>query len=362
MREPLARGLVLAVLLLVVIADGGCGKKGPVVAPERRLPAAPSGLAGTVEASSIVVSWTNPRTRVDATPLRDLALVKLYRRQEAPGEPAKSAMVSRGEVVGWDELAAIKLDAPAPAVMTGDTVSWVDTKGLAFDRRYVYVVTARDSTGRSSPPSERLAVVYLAAPRPPQALSADSGDREVRLTWQPPTGLIDGTPLRGDIGYVILRGGGANGPLTPVKSEPLTGTTFTDTGLENETPYRYVVRAVRREDNGVAYGEPSAVAAATPVDRTPPAPPTNLVAVPSEAAVRLAWNASPSDDVASYAVYRATGTGPFVRIATTPAVNTVHTDRDVRRGERYRYVVTALDRARTPNESVRSNEVLVTVP
>jgi predicted small lipoprotein YifL len=361
-REPVARGLVLAILLLVVIADTGCGKKGPVVAPERRLPAPPSGLAATVEARSIVVSWTNPRTRVDGTPLRDLTLVKLYRRQEAPGEPPKSAMVSRGEVVGWDELAAIKPDAPVPAVRAGDTVRWIDTKGLAFDRRYVYVVTVRDSTGRSSPPSERLAVVYLAAPRPPQALSAVPGDGEVHLAWQPPTELIDGTPLHGEIGYVILRGGGADGPLALLKSEPLAGTTFTDTGLGNDTPYRYVVRAVRREDNGVAYGEPSAVAAATPVDRTAPAPPTNLVALPSETAVRLAWNASSSGDVATYAVYRATGTGPFVRIATTPVVNTVYTDRDVRRGDRYRYTVTALDGARTPNESARSNDAVVTIP
>jgi hypothetical protein len=361
-RGPFAQGLALGLLLLAAVADSGCGKKGPPVAPERRLPAPPSGLAGTVEADSVVVSWTNPRTRVDGTPFRDLALIKLYRRQEGPGEPAKSAMVSRGTVVGWDELAAIKPGAPEPAVMTGNTVRWIDKKGLVFDRRYVYVVTVQDSSGRSSAPSERLAVVYLAAPRPPQALAAAPGDREVRLTWQAPAGLIDGGPLRGDIAYVILRGAGAEGPLAPVKSEPVTATTYTDTGLENETTYRYVVRAVRRESNGAAYGEPSAVATATPVDRTPPAPPTNLIAVPSETAVRLAWNASASDDVATYAVYRATGTGPFVRIATTPALNTVYADRDVNRGERYRYAVTALDRARTPNESVRSNEVLVTVP
>ena len=37
-------------------------------------------------------------------------------------------------------------------------------------------------------------------------------------------------------------------------------------------------------------------------------------------------------------------------------------DRDVTRGERYRYAVTALDRARTPNESARSNEADVTIP
>ena len=182
------------------------------------------------------------------------------------------------------------------------------------------------------------------------------------MTWQPPAGLIDGSGLRGETAYVVLRGAGAEGALTPVMSEPVAGTAYRDTGLANDTAYRYVVRAVRRDGGLSAYGEPSAVVTATPVDSTPPAPPTSLMAIPSEAAVRLTWTGSVSDDVAVYAVYRAVGGGAFLRIATTPAINIVYTDRDVKRGERYRYAVTALDRARTPNESVRSNEAVVTIP
>jgi hypothetical protein len=356
------RGLVLAALCLIAFVGAGCGKKGPPVAPERRLPAAPSGVSASVEADSIVVSWTNPHQRVDGTALRDISLVSLHRRTETPGEPPKSAMVSRGTVVGWDRLAAIKLDAPAPAVVSGRTVRWVDRKDLAFDRRYAYVVTVTDSTGRTSAPSEPLVVTYLAAPQPPRLLAATAGDREVRLTWQPPAGLIDGGGLRGETAYVVLRGAGAEGALNPVMSEPVAGTAYRDTGLANDTAYRYVVRAVRRDGGISAYGEPSAVVTATPVDSTPPAPPTSLMAIPSEAAVRLTWTGSVSDDVAVYAVYRAVGGGAFLRIATTPAINIVYTDRDVKRGERYRYAVTALDRARTPNESVRSNEAVVTIP
>jgi len=361
--RPLARGLVLvAVVVLGLAGLAGCGRKGPPVAPERRLPAAPTGMTATVESDSIVVSWTVPRTRVDGTAFRDLALVRLFRRAEAPGEPAKSAMVSRGDVVGWEPLASIKPDTPAPAVMTGNTVRWVDRQGLTINQRYLYVATVIDASGRSSAPSERHAVVFLAAPRPPEVLAAAAGDREVRLAWKPPTGLVDGSPLHGDISYVILRGVGAEGALQPVKTEPVTGITYADTGLENDTTYRYVVRAVRTVGEATAYGAPSMVATATPVTRTPPAAPTSLLAIPSETAVRLTWTASASPDVATYAIYRATGAGAFVRIATTPAVNIVYTDRDVRRGEQYRYVVTALDRARTPNESPRSNVVTVTVP
>ncbi|HEY5726521.1 MAG TPA: hypothetical protein VIX40_11210 [Methylomirabilota bacterium] len=356
------RLLAVAALTLLVATGAGCGKKGPPVAPEKRLPAAPTGMSASVEAEAIVLNWNIPRTRVDGTPLRDVAVVRLHRRAEAEGEPAKSAMVSSGQVVGWDEVAAIKLDAPAPAVVTGNSVKWIDRRGLAFGRRYVYVATVVDSTGRWSAPSERFPVLYLAAPRPPQGLTTAAGEGEARLSWQPPDGLIDGSALRGEVTYVVLRGTGADGPLAAITRAPLRDTSYTDTGLANETLYRYAVRAVRHEGAATAYSEPSAPAAVTPVDRTAPAPPTNLIAIPSATAVRLAWNASASPDVATYVVYRATGEGAFVRIGTTPAITTVFIDREVATGARYRYAVSALDAARAPNESVRSNVAAVSIP
>jgi hypothetical protein len=354
--------LAIAMAAGLIVAGVGCGKKAPPVAPEKRLPAAPTAMSATVEANAIVLDWSIPKTRVDGTPLRDLAVVRLHRRAEAEREPAKSAMVSARQVVGWDEVAAIKLDAPGSAVVTGNSIKWMDRQGLVVGRRYIYVATVEDSTGRWSAPSERLPVLYLAAPRPPQALAVVAGDREARLTWEPPPGLIDGSPLRGELTYVILRGTGVEGPLAAVTGEPVRDTRYTDSGLDNESLYRYAVRAVRREGPAAAYSDASASATATPVDRTAPAPPTNLVAIPSASAVRLAWNASPSPDVASYVVYRATGDGAFVRIGTTTAINLVFTDREVTAGARYRYAVTALDAARAPNESARSNVAAVSIP
>lgn len=357
---PAAR--IVGALALGGLALGACGKKGPPVAPERRLPAAATGLEASVEGEGIVVSWTLPRVRLDNTPLRDLLAVRLHRREEPDGAPPKAAMLSWGQVVGYDEVATIKVDAPAPAQVRGGRVTWTDRRGLAFGRRYVYVVTAVDSTGRSSPPSERLPVSFLAGPGPPRNLAAAPGERQVRLSWQPPATLLDGTPLSGEIRYQVLRGVGEEGPLVPVTPAPIAATAFTDTSVDNETTYRYAVRAVRTEPAGTARGEAAPTAAVTPVDLTPPPPPADLVAIPSAGAVRLAWKASPAEDVALYAVYRAAGSGGFVRIGTTTAVNTLFIDRDVAAGARYRYVVTALDRARRANESQRSNEVSVVIP
>jgi fibronectin type 3 domain-containing protein len=101
--------------------------------------------------------------------------------------------------------------------------------------------------------------------------------------------------------------------------------------------------------------------AVTPRDATAPTPPTNLVAIPSAATVRLTWNPSPESDVAGYVVYRAAGSGPFERVGATRVPDTTFVDRAVTSGV-YRYAVTAQDRAAVPNESRRSNEARATVP
>jgi len=106
--------------MLVGLAAIGCGKKGPPVAPERRVPAAVSGLTATVEGPAIVLSWTNPTTRADGTRLKDLATLRVYRREEPGGAEPKPAVLSRGRVVGYEEVASIKLATPTPAKVEGN--------------------------------------------------------------------------------------------------------------------------------------------------------------------------------------------------------------------------------------------------
>jgi fibronectin type 3 domain-containing protein len=310
-----------------------------------------------------VVRWVNPRNRVDTSRLRDLAVLRLFRREEAPGAEPKPAMLSGDRVVGYEEIKRIAPDAPPPpgVQLEGGMVSVTDDKGLSFGRRYVYVATAEDSSGRSSAPSPPVAVTFIAAPMAPSGLSAQAGDRQAHLRWEAPATFIDGTPAKGELRYIVLRAVGEGG-LAPVTPAPIAATIYTDTGLENEMTYRYAVKGVRVDPEGTAIGPASAAVVVTPLDTTPPSAPTRLIAIPAAGSVRLAWNPSPEDDVAQYAIYRAEGTGPFARIATTPAIATIYTDRDVEAGRSYRYAVTALDRAKQPNESPRSNEVSVTVP
>jgi hypothetical protein len=341
----------------------GCGKQGPIVAPERRLPLPPAEMRATIEDRTIVVKWIAPDHRVDNSRLRDLAVMRLFRREEAPGAEPKPAMLSGDRVVGYEEIKRIALDAPLPpgVQMDGGMVVVTDERGLSFDRRYVYVATAEDSTGRSSAPSPPLRVTFIAAPAAPPGLSAQAGDKQANIRWEAPTTLIDGTPATGELRYIVLRGAGEEA-LAPITPAPIAATTYMDTGLGNDAAYYYAVKGVRVDAAGTAVGPASAAVVVTPIRTTPPSAPTRLVAIPAAGSVRLAWNPSPENDVAQYAIYRAEGTGAFTRIATTAPITTIYTDRDVESGRTYRYVVTALDRAKQPNESPRSNEVSVTVP
>ena len=57
-----------------------------------------------------------------------------------------------------------------------------------------------------------------------------------------------------------------------------------DRGVDNERPYVYALRALRLARGTVARSETSGRVTAMAVDTTPPAPPTELVAVPSTGA------------------------------------------------------------------------------
>ena len=261
-----------------------------------------------------MVSWREP-----ARASRRLAAARRWRSCDCSGATRRrtrrpSRPCSPGDrVVGYDEIARIRprrrsaRRRPAPGRRA---VSVADSAGLSFGRRYVYVVTgrgcasgarARRRSGSSSPSSRPR--------RRPRAWPRSPGTRRSRLTWQRADArFIDGSPATGELRYVVLRAAG-EGALAPSHARARSrGTSFTDTGRRERhrptaTPSRPCawIRRARR------WAPTSAAVAATPVDTTPPSAPTGLVAIPAAGSVRLAWNASPEEDVALYAVYRAEG-------------------------------------------------------
>jgi fibronectin type 3 domain-containing protein len=357
----IGRGRRLAACLgLAALALTACGKKTPPVAPEHRAPQPVADLAGTVHEESIVLSWTPPSRRDDNTRIRDFALMRIFRVEDSGTGQPKSAMLTDGRIAGYDEVAAIRGAEPEPAVRRGPHLEFTDRKNLSYGRRYTYVILAGDAQGRIGRPSGRVSVSYAAAPAEPGNLVAEPREGEVRLTWNAPTRLLDGSAITDALTYEVLRAPSEDAELAPVAAAA-SGTTLTDSKLENERAYYYAVRAIREVAGTTIYGRPTSRLAATPRDVTPPSAPGNLVAIASEGVVRLSWSPSPEPDVAGYIVYRAPVGGGFERIGAINAPGTTYADRTAPRGTS-RYVVTAQDNAARPNESARSNEVRVTQP
>ena len=358
--SPGARTLLKIVIPLALVALAGCGRKGPPVAPEVRLPLPPSEVRATVGPGEITLTWKNPTRRADNRRLRDLAAVRIYRVGDSGvGEP-RPAILEGDKVIGYTELIEVRIERPEPAVIEGGRGRLVDRAGLKDGQRYTYVLTASDFLGRTSAPSQRVSILFITAPKPPVNLTGIAGERQVELTWEPSPSLSDGSPLAGAITYQVLRASSPTAVPTPVTLAPIGNRQYTDRDLENEQTYFYSVQAVRADVGSVAVGEPSSPIALTPRKMTPPAPPSGLIAIASADAVRLAWEASPEADVAGYVIYRAAGNGDMVRIARVTVPTTVFVDRAVAAGP-YRYAVSAFDRASRPNESGRSAEVRVTV-
>lgn len=357
-RGPLAPLLLAAVL---GVALGACGRKGPPVAPERRVPQPVTDLRGLVREGAIQLTWSLPRQRVDNTRLFELGTARVFRVEDAgQGEP-RSALLRDERIAGYTEVGSIRLAGTPSPLVQNDRVTFSDRRDLLIGRRYTYVVVTTDPQGRTSPPSSRLSLTFIAGPRPPDALTADAGERRVRLSWVAPTQFTDGSPVTAPLAYEILRAPSADAPLTSVARTGPGATSATDAGLENDRRYSYAVRAIRQEGATLAEGEATARVVATPTDVTPPGPPGNLVAIPTEGTVRLAWTAAVDPDLAGYVVYRAAGAGPWIRVGSVRVPATTFSDREVPPGS-YRYAVTAQDGSVRANESVRSNEAAVTVP
>lgn len=360
----------LGLVLAAALALGACGKSGPPVAPETRLPRPVTDLTAVVQDGATELAWTNPTRRADGSRLRDLALARVFRSEDSGAGEPKPALLSRGRVSGYTEIATVRLDLPPEArpaapspdtpVAHGERGQLTDRQGLAYGRRYTYVVIAEDSTGRASPPGSRVSLTFVAAPEAPSGLRAVAGEREVRLAWNPPGRLVDGSVASG-LHYEVLRAGTPDAVPEPVTPAPIQATELTDRNLENERTYAYVVRAVRREGTTLARSQVSARVNAMPVDMTPPAAPTDLVAVPATGSVRLSWRASPDADVAAYIIYRAAPGGALVRMGSVRAPATAFVDREVPSGT-WRYAVSAQDTSSRANESPRSSEVAVTLP
>jgi glucose/arabinose dehydrogenase/chitodextrinase len=186
-------------------------------------------------------------------------------------------------------------------------------------------------------------------PTPPTGLSATAvSGTQINLAWTASTDNV------GVTGYLLERCPGASCTnFVQVATPP--GASYSDTGLQPATTYRYRVRAKDAVGNLSDY---SSVQSATTPDTQPPTAPTGLSAtVVSATQINLAWTASTDNvGVTGYRVERCPGTSctNFVQVATPTDIS--FNDTGVQPATTYRYRVQAADAATnlSPYSSVQS--------
>ncbi|RJQ30622.1 MAG: prepilin-type N-terminal cleavage/methylation domain-containing protein [Peptococcaceae bacterium] len=239
------------------------------------------------------------------------------------------------------------VDYPLLKSVGKDVTAWDDT-GLTNGQGYYYKITAFDTTGNESVPSDPV----HSQPWIPQGLAAAPGNGQVELTWS--NNNQEGYVLSGG-GYNIYRSLSADSGYEVVASLGVEYS-YTNTGLTNGATYYYKITA--RASDG-RESDFSGAVSATPVNPDPPpAKPTGLAATPGDGQVFLAWNANTEDDLAGYRIYRSLSLeGEYIYLTEVGKV-TAYTDTGLTNGTTYYYKITAFDAGE--NESEQSDPAWAT--
>lgn len=369
------------VLALAGIAAGGCGKKGPPLAPLHMVPASPADVSLVRRGSEARVQFTVPSTspggpgridldRVevyavtaahgDAVPSNAMLMTKKYLVGTIPvkplpveGEPARTpppeaapdTRPGPGDIATFTERltaetltpAVLPTLPPAPPSATSATATAPPVPETTYPQR-VYVARGITRSGRGGPPSTRATLSLAPVPAPPAGLAVHYTETTVTVDWKPPASDEAGRTLT----FNVYRKGVAKA----LNDAPLAEPKFERAGPEFDTEQCFSVRTVVAPGAVPVESDPSDEQCVTPRDTFPPAAPKGLagVAVPGE--IDLIWDANAEADLAGYVILRGEAPGgTLLPLTTAPTAETKFADKTVRPGVRYVYAVVAVDKA-----------------
>jgi beta-galactosidase len=215
-------------------------------------------VGSTNAAGSITLTATSPGLAPATLNLQALAT------NGAPTTPANVAATAGNaqatlawtlafNATGYKIKRATVSGGPYTTVANYTAISYTDT-GLTNGVTYYYVVSAANSYGESANSTE-VSVVPVAPnpPAMPTGLAAQADDGQIMLGWTASTGAAS---------YNVKRALANAGPYTNLAA--VTTTAYTDTNVNNGTPYFYVISAV---GHGLESANSSPVSA-TPVSMT----------------------------------------------------------------------------------------------
>ena len=301
-------------------------------------PGVPTGLRVTRSAvggsDRLLLTWTRPSTDGGSA-------ITGYLIQMSPNG-----------VLGWTQVVANTRSAVTNYLHTGLTPGTT---------RY-YRVAAINAQGRGAFSTPERGTTNAAPPGQPQNLRArGAGPRSITLTWQAPA-INGGARITG---YAVQARGPHDGTwITIQRNTGSTATTFTHTGLQPATAYRYQVRAI----NSVGPG-PWSPEASSSTHPDVPAAPFNLTArAVGTSQIDLSWSAPRNTGgapVLGYRIEASSDGGTTWRIIrrNTNSTSTRYSDLNLQPASTRHYRVAAINTAGTgPASNVARATTEATLP
>ncbi len=285
-----------------IVANNAIGASGApsIAASVTTVPAAPSGAPGTptfsaIGATSVTVAWT------DASGATTYQLERAADDASVPGP--------------WTALQAVSVTSYTDRSLSANTRYWYRVRGS----------TAGGDGSYSTPSS------VISAPNAPGTPSLTStGTTSIGLAWTEPVGSA--------ASYELERGTSASGPWGA--AIPVTGRSYTDTGLAAGTTYWYRVRAKNAAGTGGAY---SGTRAGTTLVAAPGEPTYSAV---GSSSLTLTWAAV--EGATRYNVERSVGSsGAWSQVASSLAA-TSFTNTALTPNTTYWYRISAVNAAGAP--------------
>ena len=384
----------------------GCGRKGPPLPPFVRTPTAPGDLSAARRGDSVDLKFVVPASNTDQTRPANIERIDIYALTHT-ARVTDLDVITRGERIASVDVKAprdpnrtIDPDEPAsdlqPLVGTGleqgVAADVFEELNLAAPAGHAAAESSRPLDGRplTGPACEGATRTYLAigistqnrrgqfsrqASVPlvtaPAALSQPSvkyDESGVTVAWQAADAAPGAAEQPGPrlasrptgcsspaVGYHVYEiAATPPQPETRLTEQPLVAPPFVDSRIAWGAERCYTVRAVHSIGPLSVESGPAPPVCEKLTDTFPPAPPKGLVAVASEGAINLIWDASTEKDLAGYLVLRApASTRQFVPATPEPVHDTTFTDK-VQAGVPFIYAILAVDS--TGNRSTPSGE------
>ncbi len=271
----------------------------------------------------------------------------MYRLAEKPGTPTaltEEEFAARSTLIGSVTYEQIQ--------KAGENLTYTDTLELAGQpTRLRYAVRYVNASGQRAAFSNFLSIEPAARiANPPVLQNATIREDAITLSWSVASTNIDGSTPVNLLGYNIYRFDETQTERTqtPLNSEPISGTQFSDRTFRFGTNYRYMVRSVSLGTEGAQVESVNSNALSIePRDTFPPSPPAAPLPGPAPGRLSLFWAANHESDIAGYNIYRSTDPNlpksSWTKLNQALLTRTTFVDERVEAGQRYYYYLTAVD-------------------